>query len=174
MFLENQSIDRTILLKNIKRGQDVFNEACKNINNLISFLSNEIIGKKLTEEVVRMWVEDLMFTKTFQGLYVEKPIANFICKLLFAANDNVDQYNPEKLRKSSIQEESKGIDYVYADGNLVLFFQIKTGVSQADYLRKTSKAISSFPDDVYCCEYIRNEDKIKLVVRLNGRILLNI
>jgi hypothetical protein len=116
-----------------------------------------------------------MFTKTFQGFYVEKPIVNLVCKLIFEVNDSVENFKQVKLRKSIAEEETKGIDYIYEDGSLILNFQVKSGESDASFLRKTSHAISKLPNDVYCCIYTKKEDgKIKLTVKYNDAILLNV
>jgi hypothetical protein len=45
-------------------------------------------------------------------------------------------------------------------------FQIKTGNDNENF-RNKSNFISKLPDDVYCCIYIKNKQKINLKVFLN-------
>lgn len=53
----------------------------------------------IDDDLVKMWVEDLVFNKTFDGMYVQKAILAFLA----------DQKN-ESYRLATPEEESKGID----------------------------------------------------------------
>ncbi len=54
----------------------------------------------LSDEEIEAWLEDLMFNKTFEGLYIQKPILEKLRKIC----------NCENYRLASKEEESKNID----------------------------------------------------------------
>ena len=54
---------------------------------------------QIDREMVRMWVKDLVYTKTFCGLKVQQAIISFIAKKL-----------NKTWRLANVEEESKGID----------------------------------------------------------------
>ena len=113
-----------------------------------------------------------MFNKTFEGLYLEYPVACIASKILFDYYDTSKNFNENYLRKSTPDEESKGIDYIYKDGDLILNFQIKIENIDASFLRSSSNAISQLPDDVYICEVKKTKTGIKIKITYNGEVIV--
>lgn len=66
---------------------------------LVQIENLKIAFNYIDDDLVKMWVEDLVFNKTFDGMYVQKAILAFLA----------DQKN-ESYRLATPEEESKGID----------------------------------------------------------------
>jgi hypothetical protein len=139
--------------------------AIENIDNIFNLFQNDLFNK-INKKIIKKWVEDLLFTKTYQGFFLEYPIVSFVCKQICRDNDDIDHFVQSKLRKSTAKEESKGIDYVYEDFDLIMNFQVKTGQNNENFRHK-SNFITKLPNDVYCCIYIKNKESINLKVILN-------
>lgn len=86
----------------LKKYPDAINEATGKIYAQVENLRNAI--PKITKEMVNDWVKDLVITKTYNGLYVQKAI---LAKLSEELN------LPYRLATSD--EESKGIDGYVGD-----------------------------------------------------------
>lgn len=76
---------------------DALKEATNKIYAQIENLKEAIV--KIDKNLVRTWVEDLVITKTFSGLYLQQIILAKIAEL-----------TGEEWRLASPEEESKGID----------------------------------------------------------------
>ena len=85
-----------------ERHPDAIETATKKIFSQINNLKEAI--KLIDEELVRKWVEDLVITKTYNGLYVQEAI---LAKLA--------QMNNQEYRLATPEEESKGIDGYVGD-----------------------------------------------------------
>jgi len=86
----------------LKKYPDAINDATEKIYAQVENLRNAI--PKITKEMVNDWVKDLVITKTYNGLYVQKAI---LAKLS-------DELNlPYRL--ATPDEESKGIDGYVGD-----------------------------------------------------------
>ena len=86
----------------LKKYPNAINDATEKIYTQVENLRNAI--PKITKEMVNDWVKDLVITKTYNGLYVQKAI---LAKLS-------DELNlPYRL--ATPDEESKGIDGYVGD-----------------------------------------------------------
>ena len=86
----------------LERHPDAIETATKKIFSQINNLKEAI--QLIDEELVRKWVEDLVITKTYNGLYVQEAI---LAKLA--------QMNNQEYRLATPEEESKGIDGYVGD-----------------------------------------------------------
>lgn len=86
----------------LKKYPDAINEATEKIYAQVENLRNAI--PKITKEMVNDWVKDLVITKTYNGLYVQKAI---LAKLSEELN--------LPYRLATPDEESKGIDGYVGD-----------------------------------------------------------
>ena len=81
----------------LERYPDAINEATAKIFDQVENLKEAI--KLIDKEMVRNWVEDLVITKTYNGLYVQEAI---LLKL--------SEKCGKKYRLATPEEESQGID----------------------------------------------------------------
>lgn len=107
LFPEYQKNTDTVALKNwndwyLERYPDAIDNATEKIFGQVENLKEAI--KLIDKEMVRQWVEDLVITKTYTGLYVQKAI------LAKAAEMNGTGY-----RLARPEEESLGIDGYVGD-----------------------------------------------------------
>lgn len=97
---ERETSDPTILGWKewyVKRYPTAIDDATDKIYTQIDNLKEAI--KKIDKKLVRTWVEDLVITKTFTGLYLQQIILAKIAEI-----------NQEDWRLATSDEESKGID----------------------------------------------------------------
>ncbi len=81
----------------LERYPDAIDEATTKIFTQVENLKEAI--KLINKEMVKNWVEDLVITKTYNGLYVQEAILSKIAERL-----------GKKYRLASPEEESQGID----------------------------------------------------------------
>lgn len=81
----------------LERHPDAIENATNKIFAQVENLKNAI--KLIDKELVRKWVEDLVITKTYNGLYVQEAILSKLAKKL-----------DENYRLATPEEESQGID----------------------------------------------------------------
>lgn len=81
----------------LERHPDAIENATNKIFAQVENLKNAI--KLIDKELVRKWVEDLVITKTYNGLYVQEAILSKLAQKL-----------DENYRLATPEEESKGID----------------------------------------------------------------
>jgi len=80
-----------------KNHPDAIAKATVKVSGMIENLREAI--KKIDDEMVKEWVEDLVITKTAEGLVIQEIILKYIAEKL-----------NKKWRKASPEEESKNID----------------------------------------------------------------
>ena len=81
---------------------DAIEEATDKIFNQVENLKEAI--KLIDKSMVRQWVEDLVISKTFSGMYVQRAILA-----------KISDMREEPFRLASPEEESKGIDGYVGD-----------------------------------------------------------
>ena len=155
------------------KGKNIVENVIDNIYKNLLLLKK--ILNKINKEEIRQWVNDLMFSKTFSGLYFERGVAIFSIKEILKDKLPKIKFNEINLMKTDSNLEAKGIDYLYkVNQNNILPLQIKTESADNDFLRNTSNKISKIPANVICCRFqidkktkkakifIDNFDKIKI------------
>lgn len=153
-------------------GNQAIEEATKNIYSL--FLKfQEYLFDKITIDNIRKWVEDLIYQKTYNGMMLEGPVASFCAKKILEIK-NKKSFKKEFLRKSNPSEESKGIDYIYYDGEIKLLIQVKTGNrNNFNNVKKRKSNIIKINDDIYCCNLEEKENnKFEVTISVNNEILI--
>jgi len=103
-------------------GREAIERAVKRIQRKIEDMKAAMEG--IDEATIHKWVEDLILSKTFWGLMVQKPILSKLAEL-FAGN-------PSSYRLSTPEEESKGIDgFVIINGE-----EFPVSIKAATYKQK--------------------------------------
>jgi hypothetical protein len=81
----------------IKRHPESLEKARKKVFDMVKKLKKAI--DKIDEEMIEKWVEDLVITKTYTGLYFQEAIVKKVAK-----------EKAENFKPSTLQDEAKGID----------------------------------------------------------------
>lgn len=152
--------------KELKTGKEIINQTIKTLKNNILFLQNEILPN-IDEKNIRIWVEDLIFTKTFNGLFMDRAIAIFVLENIIF--EDKTKYEDDKLRVSTNEEESQDIDYVYEiNKSNIIKLQIKTGDMSIGAIRKKQSHMED-KSDIYYCFF--DTSKKTLMVKKNSTLI---
>ncbi len=97
----------SVVLNNGKTGQEAINEAIeKNIQ--LKDIALNILNREDIDTLIKEYLEDLIFNKTFSGLSVEPYVCRSALQSLLK-----DTFDESLLRNSTPQEESRNIDFIY-------------------------------------------------------------
>lgn len=154
-------------------GSEAIDEATRNIYNLfIKF--QEYLFNKITIDNIRKWVEDLIYQKTYNGMMLEEPTAIFCIKKILEIKNKKRLFNKKFFRKSNPSEESKGVDFIYDDGEEVILIQVKTGnKNNFDNVKKRKSNLIKINDNVYCCNLEdKGNNRFEITISLNGKVLI--
>ncbi|GAV26484.1 MjaI family restriction endonuclease [Carboxydothermus islandicus] len=127
----------------LQRYPNAINEAVSKILKKLEEMKN--VMNKINEEMIKAWVEDLVITKTFIGMYYQRAILKKIAEI-----------EGKDYRLATPEEESKGIDGFV--GNTPISIKPKT-YEHMDYLKENINA--------KIIEYIEEDDGISFEYEKN-------
>lgn len=145
-------------VQKLGKGEEIIRNTVVELKNNVT-LMKKIITEELTDDVIKKWVEDLIFTKTFRGLCIDEELAKYLIKNIISKIKTKEfEYKDKNFRQSTPEEEGKGIDFVYTKEvenketnekeKIDIFLQVKTGNTEAG--KYISKVLDQSPEtDLY-------------------------
>ena len=159
--IETKSYDIESLGTNKTDGKSIFENVVKRNIEAKKIMLDAL--NSITDSDIETYISELMFDKSFFGLLIEEPIAIKVFKTL--VKESGKKFHKEFSRKSSSNEESKGIDYVYDDPDNKILLQIKP--SESEWYRKMRSGIPEINNNCFLIEYEtdkKNNDTINLII----------
>lgn len=134
------------LKKRLEEGEaDTVEKATKKVMSAIEDLKSAI--DLIDETMVKSWVEDLLYNKTYNGLYVQEVIFKFLA-----------MKNNTTYRMASPEEEAKNIDGFLGEGPDEIAYQIKSDT----YLATKRALMEEIP--VKIISYEKKKQGLKIIV----------
>jgi len=134
------------LEKRNKEGEtDTVEKAVKKVLSAVDDLRGAI--DLIDEELVTKWVEDLLYNKTYNGLYVQEAIFKFLA-----------MKNKTTYRMATPEEEAKNIDGFLGEGENEVAYQIKSDT----YLATKRSLMEEIP--VKIISYEKKKQGLKIYV----------
>ena len=97
------------VLEDGTKGHEAIKNVIRENLEVMQTIRDFVNDEEKMKEQQKIWIDDLLFDKTFNGLMIEGYVAHAALKEFFGKDD----FNESLLIKSSPEQESKNIDFIY-------------------------------------------------------------